>query len=340
MRLRECRSIHMRRQGLTKVTARTIAERTGFSVSAVSRAFRPSAPIAAEKRSKILAVAKELGYSGPAARFSDGFSHRSVALVMGDMANPFYPATVQYLSQILHARSIRMLFHSIPQGLQVDDVMEQVLDYRVDGAIIASATMSSRLARHCREAQIRVIHYNRVQADRQSSAVCCDNYGGARMVAQHLLERGRVRFAFLGGRPDTSTHLERSRGFADALGEAGMALSGEAMGLFEYDAALEASRDLLTMRPRIDALFCCNDVMALAAIDMSRHLGIRVPDDVAIVGFDDIPMAGWESYDLTTIRQPARRMLGEAVKMIFDEDDIRGKIRILPGEMKIRRSSC
>ena len=127
---------------MTKMTAKTIAKRTGCSVSAVSRAFRPGSPISHGKRSEILAVAKELGYTGPTARFSDGFGHRTVTLVIGDMSNPFYPTTVELLSSVLHEDDIRIIFHTIPRGCDIDDVMEQVLDYRVDGAILASAVLS------------------------------------------------------------------------------------------------------------------------------------------------------------------------------------------------------
>ena len=324
---------------MTKITAKTIAARTGYSVSAVSRAFRPGSPLASDKRARILAVAKELGYSGPAARFSDGNGQRTVALVIGDMSNPFYPATVDVLSSILLEDGVRMIFHTIPDGYDVDDVMGQVLDYRADGAIIASAGLSSRLAAECRAGGIPVVHYNRVQADRKSIAVCCDNYGGARSIADYLVSRGRTRFGFMGGRPDTSTHLERSRGFIDALAEAGHGVAATAEGQFHYQAGLAAAEKLFAVRPRIDALFCCNDVMALAAMDVAKRLGVRVPEDVAIVGFDDIPMAAWESYDLTTVRQPVRRMLRQAVEMIFGDVDEDGQIRIFAGELKLRSSA-
>lgn len=321
---------------MTKLTAREIAERTGYSVSAVSRAFRPSGSIAPGKRAEILAVAKELGYSGPAARFADGFDHPTVALVIGDMLNPFYPATIEVMSRILFERGIRMIFHTIPEGKLVDDVLEQVLDYRVDGAIVASAVMSSRLGKACRAARMPVVHYNRIQADRNSNAVCCDNYAGARDVANLFLKGDRKIAAFLGGRPDTSTHIERARGFSDTLQAAGKDVAATEVGGFRYEAAFEAMERLLNRTPRIDALFCCNDVMALAALDATRRKGVRVPEDVAIVGFDDIPMASWESYRLTTVRQPVRRMVQQAVEMIFAPDSELGGIRILPAEMQLR----
>ncbi|SEL36690.1 DNA-binding transcriptional regulator, LacI/PurR family [Roseovarius nanhaiticus] len=321
---------------MTKVTAKTIAYRTGYSVSAVSRAFRPGASIASDTRATILAVAKELGYSGPTARFSDGFAHPTVALVVGDILNPFYPATIEVMSQILFERGIRMIFHTIPEGKLVDDVLEQVLDYRVDGAIVASAVMSSRLGRACKAARMPVVHYNRIQADRHSNAVCCDNYAGARDVAALFINGGRQRVSFLGGRIDTSTHLERARGLSDALRDAAQDVFATEVGGFQYEAAFGAAERLFQIRPRIDALFCCNDLMALAALDAARRMGVGVPEDVAVVGFDDIPMASWESYRLTTVRQPVRRMLHQAVGMIFDPDSAHGGIRILPGEMRLR----
>ena len=257
-------------------------------------------------------------------------------MVVGDILNPFYPTTIELLSGILFERDIRMIFHSIPEGKAVDDVLEQVLDYRVDGAIIASATMSSRLGKACRAAKMAVVHYNRVQADRNSTAVCCDNYAGAQDVAALLLGGGRQRLGFLGGLRDTSTNIERARGFHDALHEAGKTISVTEFGDFRYNTAFEAAGSIFDARPKIDALFCCNDVMALAALDAAHCKGLRVPDDIAVVGFDDIPMAAWASYRLTTVRQPVRRMLEQAVDMIFSAETGMGEIRILPGEMKLR----
>lgn len=324
---------------MTKVTAKDVAVRAGVSVAAVSRAFRPEAPLSEAKRSLIKSVALELGYRTPAEKLEAARSKGTIAVVAGDLANPFYATVTEELSRQLTQRNAQMLFHAVPSGQDVDAVMRQVLAYRTDGAILTSATLSSKLADACRQNGIPVVLLNRIQADKGMMAVCCDNYGGARKVAARFMAGSRKRIGFLAGRRDTSTQLERARGFQDQLNEAGNGISLQADGAFDYDIARAAAEEMFRAKPRIDALFCANDLMALAALNAARALGVRVPADVAIIGFDDIPMASWEAYNLTTIRQPVRRMLVQALDLISDAQAREaGDIRILPGDMMIRGS--
>ena len=294
-----------------------------------------------EKRERILSVACRMGYATPSGHTVASITAGGITLVAGDLANPFYPMTVEKLSKALHDRGKRLILHAVPPGGSVDLVMQQVLDYRADAAIVTSATMSSKLARACRRQRMPVVLFNRVQPDAQMTAVTCDNYGGGRMVAQRFLATGRQRIAHVGGIEDTSTHLERERGFVDVLEEAGLAVAVRLPGQFSYDGGLAAAREIFSAAQPPDAVFCANDVMALAAIDAAKARGLRVPDDVAIVGFDDIPMADWESYRLTTVRQPINRMVADALELIdlqIADQSAEGAIRIAPVRM-IERAS-
>ena len=146
----------------------------------------------------------------------------------------------------------------------------------------------------------------------------------------------------VGGRVNTSTHLERSRGFCDRLAEADIRLTAAISGEFKYDVAFDVVRELLAESGRPDALFCLNDIMALAAIDAARVAGLRVPDDIAVIGFDDIPMASWPSYRLTTVRQPIRRMVADTLELIqaqLLDPEVCGTIRIAPVRL-IERDSA
>lgn len=181
-----------------------------------------------------------------------------------------------------------------------------------------------------------------VQPDLQMTAVTSDNYRGGQMVAEHLVARGHRRIGYVTGLRNTSTHLERARGFLDALERHGMRPSCTAAGNFSYGQAREAVLPLLQAVPRPDALFCENDIMALAAMDVARGAGLDVPGDLAIIGFDDIPLAGWEAYRLTTIRQPMRRMVAEALELIETikaGGGMNGTIRVLPVRL-IERDSA
>lgn len=323
-----------------KITAKLVAVRAGVSAAAVSRAFQPGAPLAAAKRAEILRIARDLGYAPPADRGLSRLRTRSVSLVAGDLTNPFYAGVLELLSHELHKSGRRLMLHAIPPGETVDVAMEQVLGYRPGAAIVTSARMSSELVRRCRERDLPVVLLNRVQPDSRMTAVTCDNHAGGRLVASRFIGDGRVRIGHMTGLPDTSTHIERTRGFLDRLAEAGMEPIVTVCGSFSYAGGLRAAARMLDGPIPPDAAFCENDVMALAMIDAARMRGLRIPEDLAVIGFDDISMAGWRSYRLTTVRQPIRRMIAEALTLIEqlreEGADSGGAIRVLPVELVAR----
>ncbi|ETA50621.1 LacI family DNA-binding transcriptional regulator [Ponticoccus alexandrii] len=325
-----------------KTTAKDVAARVGTSVSAVSRAFRPGSPVAEETRQKILKVAREMNYQIPGEQLTTKTDSGTIALIAGDLSNPFYPSVLEELSNEVMERGRRLILHVAPADRGIDSVLQQVLDYKAEGVIITSATMSSQLAGMCERRGLPVIMINRTQPDQNVNAVCCDNFRGARLIGQRLITSGRQRIGFLGGMRDTSTHMERWRGFREVMEDAGRPVHVELSGGFQYDIAFSAVSEALadpTRRP--DSMFCANDIMALAAIDAAMRAGLSIPDDISIVGFDDIPMAAWQSYRLTTFRQPIRAMVREAVDMVesrIDGRTARGSVRTVPGRL-IERAS-
>ncbi|MFK0274081.1 substrate-binding domain-containing protein [Ensifer sp. NPDC090286] len=325
-----------------KPTAKQVAHAAGVSVAAVSRAFTPGAPIQAEKRKRILAVAEEIGYISPARRTAEVIAAGTITLVAGDLVNPFYPTVLDALARRLQESHRQLLVYALPAQTDVDSATDQILASRPSAIIVTSAQLTSKMARACRQHQIKVVLLNRVQRDIRINAVACDNYQGGRDVGRLLLERGHRKIGFVGGIANTSTHAERARGFRDVLSESGMRIHAQASGDFEYRRGYLAGQDLLSGANPPDAIFCCNDIMALALIDAARERGMRVPEDLAVVGFDDIPMASWNAYHLTTIRQPIDRMVQEALSLIDDPgikptDD--GITRMLSGEL-IKRGSA
>lgn len=325
-----------------KPTAKQVAHAAGVSISAVSRAFTPNASLDEEKKKRILAIAEEIGYISPARRTAETISSSTVTLVAGDLLNPFYPMVLDALAKRLQSLGKHLLVYALPADQDIDTITDQILAARPAAVIATSALLTSGMARACRHHQIKVVLLNRIQRNLKISAIACDNYAGGRDAAQLLIERGRHRIGFVGGIANTSTHAERARGFKDMLKEAGIPLHAEISGNFHYNTAYSAATSVLSLPGAPDALFCCNDIMALAAIDAARELGHKVGSEVAIVGFDDIPMAGWASYRLTTIRQPIERMVDEAIRIIADEtikpqDD--GSVQIIPGKIVLRSSA-
>lgn len=324
-----------------RVTSVDVARLAGVSQSAVSRAFSAGSSVSKRTRDKVLAAARELGYK-PNALARSLITRRSnmIGVVMGEITNPFYPEVLKALTEKLQAQGLRLMLFSIPEGQDVDDVLPQVLEYRVDGLVITSASLSSAMARECAQLGTPVVLFNRNVRDRAANAVCCDNVEGGRLVANLLLDGGARRPAMITGRPDTSTSADREKGYCGRLEERGVGAPARECGHFTYQGGYAAALRLLAATPRPDAIFCANDIMALGALDASRvELGLRVPEEVSIIGFDDISPAAWPSHNLTTVRQRINKMIDTTVDMLsarIGRPDLPGETSLVPGTLMVR----
>jgi DNA-binding LacI/PurR family transcriptional regulator len=308
------------------VTAQDVAQLARVSQSAVSRTFTPGASVSQDTRERVMIAAKTLGYR-PNAMARSLITRRSriVALVMGYLENQFYPLVIERLSQKLQKQGYHVLMF-ISDGDATDGVLDEILQYQIDGVVMASAMLSPDLARQCADVGVPVVLFNRVPdtsafARHTTSSVTSDNHRGGRLVAELLLARGHRRIAFLAGLEKSSTNLERERGFVEALAEAGVAVHGRAVGHYSFERAKEATRLLFaTDGERPDAVFVANDHMAIAAMDVLRQeLGLRVPQDVSVVGFDDVPQADWGAYRLTTVVQSVEDMVEATVVLLHEQ---------------------
>lgn len=300
------------------MTVKDLARHLGMSVSTVSRAFYHDAVIAPETRRRVLSTAREVGYQpNPLARGLITKSSRIVGVVVSDITNPFYPEILTGLTGQIQAAGFNVMLVVDQPDRVGDDGLGVLLSYHPNLVVILAATLSSDSSAACRRVGTPVIFFNRHAADAHSFSVTCDNVGGGALVADLLLDRGFGRLGFVSGRPDASTNRDRWDGFAGRCAERGaaapVASGGEA---FSYEEGGKGALDLLRGPERPDALFCANDILAVGALDaIRREAGLRVPEDVAVVGFDDIAMASWPSYDITTVRQPVPRMIAATVEL-------------------------
>ena len=320
------------------VTSIQVARLAQVSQSAVSRTFTPGASVSEETRNKVMIAAKTLRYQPNAlARSLITRSSRIVALVMSYLDNQFYPLVIEKLSQKLQKQGYHVLMF-ISDLEDADAELTEILQYQVDGIVMASTTLSSGLARRCADSGVPVVMFNRVPdmsalARHSTSSVTSDNHAGGRMVAQLLLERGHRDIAFVAGLENSSTNIERERGFNEVMQEARVKVFSRAVGHYSFEGAQKATRLLFKRRSRRpDAVFVANDHMAIAAMDVLRlELGLRVPQDVSVVGFDDVPQAAWGSYQLTTVVQSVEDMVAATVGLLNDQ--MQAEIR--PGNVVI-----
>ena len=311
-------------------TSQEVARLAQVSQSAVSRSFTPGASVSPATRAKVLEAAKKLGYRPNAiARSLITKRSRIIGVVMSYLDNQFYPLVLEKLSQALQQQGYHVLLF-IGETAQSDAILMEILQYQIDGLVLASASVSSALARDCADAGIPVVLFNRTTARHGAhaagqaeavSSVVCDNAAGGLAVAQHLVAQGCTRIAYIAGTQDSSTNLEREAGFLQGLAQAGQRCYARALGNYNFEQAQAAARDLFAqphLRP--DAVFVANDHMAIAVMDVLRsELGLRVPQDVRVAGFDDVPQARWAAYQLTSVVQPIEPMVHATVATLIEQ---------------------
>lgn len=325
-----------------RVTSVDVARRAGVSQSTVSRALADDERLTRETKDRVLEVAREMGYR-PNAIARSLITRRTniVGLVTSDLTNPFFPHVLEVFTGRLHREGWRVLLFTAGAGEDLDDLLPQVLSYQVDGLVIASAGLSSSMARECVRRGTPVVLFNRYAPDSGASAVSCDNFQGGRMIADRLLDAGHSRLAYIAGREDSSTNIDRERGFSKRLRERGVKDFLREPGRYTYESGFEAAKRLLLGRNPPDAIFGANDITAMGALDAARELGWRVPEDVSVIGFDDIPAASWSAYNLTTVRQPTNDMIARSISLLLERIESPGlapSLEFLPGALVERGS--
>ena len=302
------------------VTSLDVARRAGVSQSAVSRVFTPGASVSQSMTDRVLAAADELGYRpNVLARTMITGKSRLIGLVVAYLDNQFYPEILEKMSTSLQQRGYHVLVFMAQQTSgNIDSVLQEILDYQVDGIVLASVAMSSQLAEQCDAAGIPVVLFNRAQTDDNFSTVTSDNFAGGRALADFLVEGGHERIAYIAGWEGASTQRDREAGFRAGLADHGRELFARGVGDFHTERAAEAALDMFTGDHVPDAVFVANDHMAFAVMDVLRgKLGLAIPEDVSVVGYDDVQLAAWPSFDLTTVSQPSDRMVAETVSALM-----------------------
>jgi DNA-binding LacI/PurR family transcriptional regulator len=251
-----------------------------------------------------------------------------IGLVVAYLENQFYPVAIERLSAALQARGYHILLIMAGNSAEgIETVMQDLMTYQVDGIITASVAMSSDLTERCAAMGIPVVMFNRGQDGSGLSSITSANVEGGRKVAEFLLAGGHERIAHIAGWQGASTGRDRARGFLEGMEAAGRTPIDVIDGMYHREPAIAALRRLMGRPDPPDAIFVGNDHMALAVLDTLRGpMGVGVPGEVSVVGYDDVPMAGWDSYDLTTVRQPVNRMVDATVETLLGQIEDPGRL--------------
>lgn len=318
---KERRSAGLRGFG-TPVTVREVARLAGVSPSTVSRVLNNYVDLRPETRRRVLEAAQKLGYQpNHVARSMVLKRTFTLGLVVSDLANPFYGETARIITQTAHQLNYEVIVCNTE-----DDVallrrsVDALRSRRVDGIICGSAFLNDPVFGELVDSGFPCIFYNRKIDHENSHYIVLDNEAAGLEATKHLISLGHKRIAFVAGHPSTSTARDRQLGYMQALQEHGLPVDAAYIRYGGYDQ-LRASvvvQELLSAPNRPTGIVCANDVMALGALDGAMSVGLQVPEDVSVVGFDDIEVAGLRRVSLTTVAQNKVEMSRLAVEKLVE----------------------
>lgn len=299
------------------VTSHDVARLAGVSQPTVSRALRDRQGVSAATRRRVREAARALGYvpiqSGRA--LSTQTAGR-VGIVSAELSNPFYPALLEPIHEGLEAAGFRTILLTDRGEAPVE--LEPLVDGSLDGVIITTSSRSSTLPLELQRRGVPFVLLNRVVDGVEADHCVVDNAAGAIAVADLLVGLGHSRIGAIFGPSTTSTGYQRAQSFTQRLADLGVSLPSHLIreGAFSPRTGTVAFGSLLPHKPT--AIFCANDVVAFGVLNGAKTAGVRVPEDLTIVGFDDIPMASWEALNLTTMRTDLKELATRAVDLLVD----------------------
>lgn len=307
-------------------TSKDVARLAGVSQSAVSRVFTPGASVSDATRERVMLAANELGYKPNA--FARGLitrRSRLVGLVFPGQMPPIYSLALSHFCQRLHEAGYQTLIITAENVSNADEAVRSFFDYQIEGLVVASATLSSQLARQCAQQGLPVIQFARRERDASISAVLSDDRLGGKMAAKALVEAGCRSLAYVAGHQGSSTNEDRYKGYAGQLKKA---LSSEPLYIeadFSYEGGVRAAHQLMREGRAVDGVFCASDMIALGFMDTLRSdYGVRIPEEISVIGFDDAPQASWKSYELTTLRQDIPRLVEQTCDLLLAQMEAPG----------------
>lgn len=300
------------------VSAQQVADLAGVSRSAVSRTFTDGASVSKSTRTKVLTAAETLGYHvNHLARGLIRERSNIVCLIAADINTPYQSRFIETLTRRLQAADKVAMLINTTGDTGVEPALRQTLHYRADASIVLSGQPAVSLIDTCLHNGQRVIVVNRDDDIEGPQSVSVSNTGAARNALHMLKRAGCKRMAIVSSRVGTASLVARETAFAEAAREEGLPVDAVHIGATSYASGAEAARQLLSRPERPDGAFCVTDLLACGFMDVARHeFGLRIPEELCVVGFDDIEQAGWSAYELTTFRQPIDDITSHIIALV------------------------
>lgn len=320
-------------------TSRDVARVAGVSQATVSRVTRGDPSVREETRRRVLAAVNELGFSpNGMARAMRRSRAGTIGIVVESLSNVFYPEVLDALAVACTDRDLRMMVW-IGSGAGEAAAVDAVRSHLVDGLILTTATPDTVVLQEALRQRAPIVLVNRTVKEIDADQVAVDNRRGTRLVAAYFADHGRQKVGLIGGPRLASTASEREAEFRRLVKvpAAWYQRSG-----FSYSDGRDAARAMLLGDSCPDTIFCVGDMLAFGVLDAAREIGVKVPDELWVVGFNDVELANWPAFDLTTVRQPIDLLIGQALELLqrrIRDPGIGAERRLLPPELRVRGST-
>ncbi|WP_225984254.1 substrate-binding domain-containing protein [Epidermidibacterium keratini] len=265
-----------------------------------------------------------------------------ISLVIADITNPLFGQIVRSVERALAERGLTLVLWD--EDARDTNAMEDVRLSLVDGIIMAAALPGSRVLDAALRNRVPMVLINRTLDDLEADAVLSEDYRGGFLAAQYLVACGRKRIGALSGPDGATNSRDRARGFRDGLAASGTGLPPtlDRTGEITHEAGRQALHAMVRDDPDLDAVFCISDLIALGVVDGAKELGRDVPADLFVMGYNDIDMASWASYSLSTFSHPIDQMASEALNLLtrrIAHPNSRATVVRLPNRLIIRDST-
>jgi LacI family transcriptional regulator len=329
-------------------TLKDIAEKTGFSVSTVSRVLHDNSKkykIGDKTQEKIRQAAKDLGYRiNTLARGLRLKKTNEIGVIVPDIANPFFSAIIKSLAGELRKGGYNFIVYDTDEDISIErSAIKSLLEKRVDGLIIASVGQEFSHIQKIRDAHIPLVMIDRCFDTLDIDSVSVDNVKGSLFAVNHLIKEGHTRIAFIQGLPGTYANETRLLGYKQALSDAGIEIDKHLIVGDDFrslNGYLE-TKHLLNLPHPPTAIYTAGDLIALGALEACREHDVRIPHDISLVTFDDPVFTSYLSPALTAIEQPITKMTEMAVAMLYRRmrapEDQRRKVLLEP-KLNVRNS--
>ncbi len=333
-----------------QVTVKDIAKRLRLHYTTVSKALRDHPDISPATKARVLSAAEELDYHpNSIAKSLKRQATSTLAVIVPSIRNDFFSAVISGIEEIAYGREFNTIVCQSNEDADREAIhVHTLISNRVAGVLVsvAQTTTSGDHFQALQKQGIPLVFFDRVRDDVQAGRVVVDDYGGARRAVEHLIRSGYRRVAHLAGHTHTSIGRDRCRGYVDALQRHGMAVESEMIvyGGFEEPDGIEGMRRIMALVPRPDAIFAVNDPVAVGAHSEAKQHHLRIPHDVALVGFGDNTLSSYLDPPLTTVTQSPYRVGKAAARMLLQQiehpdGEVASHVEVIETTLVVRESA-